>query len=98
MAKILIKLKKDSIKQFLTTSSGYTITKDEFAEVDDKDPNIHAYIINRDDIEIADLEEKQKINEGSVKNTLKEEVKKEPEIVEEESKSTLSFDEVKQND
>lgn len=46
MAKVKLKLKKNSVKEFFVTGSGHTITKDKFTEVDDTDMDI-AYYLNQ---------------------------------------------------
>lgn len=50
MAKIKLKLKQNSIKDFLVTDSGYTINKHDFTVVDDNDKEISYYIVNRNDL------------------------------------------------
>ena len=102
MTLIKIKLNENSVKDFLTTQSGYTITKEDFCVVDDNDVTIHSYIINRDDLIIEDFKEKKqkkvdkvvKLNEGSVKKTIKDENKEESfkeEIENEDNVETKEF-------
>ena len=91
MVMINIKLKEDSTRQFLTTPSGYTITKDEFVEVDDEDKTIHAYIINRRHIIMKEVTEEAKIEEP------KEEIIEKPkeEIIEEPKEEKIKLNEGK---
>ena len=70
MVKIQIKLNENSNTQVLTTPSGYSITKEEFVEVEDNDTYIQNYLLNRDDIIMKEI----KIDEGTVKETLIDEV------------------------
>ena len=70
MVKIQIKLNENSNTHILTTPSGYSITKEEFVEVEDSDTYIQNYLLNRDDIIMKEI----KIDEGTVKETLIDEV------------------------
>jgi len=76
MTKIQIKINENSETFILTTPSGYTITRDEYVEVDDSDTNIQYFLLNREDIDMKEI----KINEGTVKETLIDEVKKDDKI------------------
>lgn len=70
MSKILIKLKKESVRESLTTISGYYITKDKFVEVEDTDKDIESFILYRNDVVIKDSKDKSKKEE--TKNIEKE--------------------------
>lgn len=98
-----MKLKEKSVRDFLVTQSGFTITK-EYSEVDDNDKEVQSFIINRNDIFIKNVEEKI-IDSGSEIKKPKEEVFKEvkPETPKKkESKKVNNFDskkvESKKND
>ena len=68
MVKIMLKLKKKSQRDFLTTPSGFTVNK-EWSEVDDKDPTIQGYLHYRNDI---DIKEVSKVIKDSPVSTEKE--------------------------
>lgn len=67
MANLMIKLKKDSKREFLTTPSGYSIKKDKYTEVDDKDITIQGFLLNRNDIDFKSTSKKIK-DEGVSKD------------------------------
>jgi len=50
MAKLKLKLKQSSDKEFLVTDSGYSITKYDFTIVDDDDKDISYYLKVRNDL------------------------------------------------
>ena len=64
MTKILMKLKKDSHRDFLTTPSGYTIDK-KWSEVDDSDVTIEGYLSNRTDIDFKEVKKSFKDSPSS---------------------------------
>ena len=85
MAEIKLKLNKDSTKQFLTTPKGDVITKQDWAVVDDEDKTIHAYLVNRNDLEFEDIKKDKKIVDGFKPNKeSKKEIFKEQPIQKEE--------------
>lgn len=59
MSKILIKLKDNSTRFFLTTMSGYSIFRNEWTEVNDNDKEIQRIITYRNDIELKDIKMKE---------------------------------------
>jgi hypothetical protein len=63
MSKILVKVKKDSIKDNLITSAGQILYKDKFVEVRDDDDFVKTYIL-QDRVELKDIEEKVKIKKN----------------------------------
>lgn len=60
MANMLMKLKKDAKREYLTTPSGYTIKKNKFTEVDDKDITIQSFLFNRNDLVFKSVPKKIK--------------------------------------
>jgi hypothetical protein len=87
MAKIEVKLEKDSTRQFLTTASGFTIEKENWNVVEDTDREINSYLMSREDILIRPI------------NTGEEEIPKksdniviEEEVLEEEEESVPEED------
>ncbi len=110
MNKILIRLKADSKKQFITTMSGYTILKDKWTIVEDSDIEISRIIMNRNDIDIEDIREGEDVVEGKIiDNTIikdkpiknpffrtREEVEKVEEIKEEVEKVKEEVEKVKE--
>jgi len=72
--KLLMKLKQKSKRDYLTTLSGFVVTKDEFNIVDDNDRQIQNFILYRNDIEFKELE---KVKE-ELKENPKEELKEKP--------------------
>lgn len=57
MGKIKLKLNEKSDKKFLTTRSGYVITKENETLVDDNDAEIQTILHNRKDIEMHPVKE-----------------------------------------
>lgn len=75
MAKILIKLKESSIKQFITTQRGYAILKNEWTEVEDGDREISRIILYRNDIDIKEIIKDEDIKENApIKEVIEDEV------------------------
>jgi len=60
MSKILVKVKKDSIKDNLITSAGQILYKDKFVEVRDDDDFVKTYIL-QDRVEIEDVKKEDSI-------------------------------------
>jgi hypothetical protein len=58
MSKILVRTKKENLKDFLISSTGKIIYKDNFVEVDDEDSFIKTYIL-QDRVELKDIEEEK---------------------------------------
>jgi len=58
MAKILIKLKKSSAREKLSSQFYGIIGKKEWVEVDDMDGDIHGFILNRNDVLLKEVNDK----------------------------------------
>jgi hypothetical protein len=63
MSKILVKVKKENLKDNLITSAGQILYKDKFVEVRDDDDFVKTYIL-QDRVELKDIEEKVKIKKN----------------------------------
>ena len=68
MTKIEVKLNKGSEDLFITTASGYTISKEQFTIVDDEDPYIESLLYNREDLDIREYQEN--FTDNNIKNEI----------------------------
>ncbi len=71
MTKLNLKLKNNSEKEFLTTQSGKTITR-EFQVFDDEDKEIEHMLFNRDDLDVIEYNENIQDNFDSEQEIFKE--------------------------
>lgn len=62
--KVKVKLDPVSNKDYMTTSTGYIIGKDDFVEVDDADRQVN-YILMRDDVIIQDEDKMTEQNQDT---------------------------------
>ena len=65
MSLIEIKLKKDSIRNKLTTLNGVEINKNKYSVVDDEDKYVKSFLTYRNDLLIKDIKKKIKDSEQS---------------------------------
>lgn len=65
MAKLKLKLKQNSVKDFLVTQSGITITKHDFTVVDDENKDISYILETRNDLMFSPFNETFKTNDES---------------------------------
>jgi hypothetical protein len=65
MSNILVKVKKDNLKNNLITSAGQILYKDKFVEVRDDDDFVKTYIL-QDRVELKDVELKKVKNKNNV--------------------------------
>lgn len=72
MSKVFVRLKKDSVRDRLSTISGYSIVKEEYTEVDDNEQDIKSILIYRNDVEIKDVNNSNDIKEVSKKKKNKQ--------------------------
>lgn len=96
MAEIMIRLKEDSVRKFLTTQNGVSIFKKEWTIVDDKDSEINKILLFRKDIEFKDVViEQTKRNKELEEKILEEKIVEfDEEMKEEEHVDMIAQEEV----
>ena len=99
MVLIKLKLKENSIKDYLVTQSGNTIDKNHFEIVDDTDKDIAYYIANRNDLIFTSYsEEETEPKENKSKSTKTTKTNKSTKNKKVENETTDSSEKTKVDD